>query len=260
MLSRERLLYAALLIGVTATPVGGQTWAYFDNHCRIGSMRTCGNVRVNTLWDPVALVTRVEMWVRNLQGTHWNDNTLGSPITKIGLTAPKITGAANLAMRTEGPVETVGSPSSVWAITNKLVEGPITFSSTSTSAPQGGILGCDNIPSMPATYYRTCDRQGSTGWVVFSFTTTNQWSASAAQIAWQVHTTTADGKWYWACRSEADPANTYDSRCAAVDPNAPVTATPEPVTMALLGSGLLGVAGAAARRRRREQEEADSRS
>ena len=214
----------------------------FDNYCRVGAIRTCASVHVVTTWDPVAQVTRVEIWISNLQGTLWAENTGGAPITRVGLTAPVINWPGNFSVTTSGGTVVAGNPGQYWSITNRPIEGPITFSTTTATA-EGGVQGCNVFPTSVQSYYQTCGG----GWVVFSFTTRNQWDAANAQVAWKVYTTAADGKQYYACRSADDPASA--EFCEVVDP----TVTPEPATVALLATGLAGLAGVARRRRRREE-------
>jgi hypothetical protein len=247
------LLGALVLAGSIGPPgAAATTTNAFENYCRVGAMRTCASVRVLTTWDPVAQVTRVEMWLRNLEGSLWAENTGGAPITRIGLTAPTIRYASGLTVRTEGDAQTVGTPQSFWGITNQLIEGPVTFSAgtrtpTGATTSNGGVMGCNVFPATVSSYYRTCGEQG---WVVFSFSTRNRWDASSAEVAWKVHTTAADGKHYYACRTADDP--TSAEFCEVVDP----TVTPEPVTVALLGTGLAGIAGFRRRRRKENAEPA----
>lgn len=237
-----RAVLAALALVAAA---GGQAQAQtstreFENYCRVGAIRTCASVRVVTTWDPVAGVTRVELWLRNLQGTHPSDNTGGGAITRFGLIAPGINNPRDLTVTAEDGAGTVGSPGGQWTINSRMVEGPMTFTTTTTNA-EGGVQGCSVHPGAVQSYFQTCGG----GWVVFRFTTTNRWSAADAQIAWKIYSAAADGGTYYACRTDNDP--TWGEFCEAVEP----TVTPEPASMALLGTGLLGLAGIARRRRRR---------
>lgn len=241
MTIRTVLAAVALLAAAGGEAAAQTSTRTFENFCRVGAIRTCATVVVTTTWDPVAGVNRVELRIRNLQGTHAADNTGGGAITRFGLIAPQIRGAAGLTVTAEGGAGTKGSPAGNWSITNRMVEGPVTFSTTTPTA-EGGVQGCNVHPGTVQSYFQTCGG----GWVVFRFTTTNRWNAADAQIAWKVYSAAADGGTYYGCRTDNDP--TWGEFCEAVDP----TVTPEPASMALLGTGLLGLAGMARRRRRRE--------
>lgn len=237
---RTVLAAAALLAAAGGEAAAQTSTRTFENFCRVGAIRTCASVTVTTTWDPVAGVTRVELRLRNLQGSHGADNTGGGGITRFGLIAPRIQGASGLTVTGADGAGTVGAPAGNWTMDNRMVEGPVTFSTTTTTA-EGGVQGCNVHPSAVQSYFQTC----GTGWVVFTFTTTNRWNAADAQIAWKVYSAAADGGTYYACRTDNDP--TWGEFCEAVDP----TVTPEPASMVLLGTGLMGLAGYARRRRRK---------
>jgi hypothetical protein len=219
----------------------------FEAYCTTGAVRTCASVRVYTLWDPTAKVTRVQMWLRNLQGSIAEDNTGGAPITRLGVTTPKLTGASGLTISTTKGAEIIGNPQAFWTISNQMIEGPVTFSTT-VKTPEGGVQGCAIYPPGVQNYFRTCN---DNSYVVFGFTTTNQWSAYNAEVAWIAQTTSIDQHFY-ACRT-ADPSTSAEY-CESVDP----TATPEPVSVALLGSGLAGLAALTRKRRKARTADQDT--
>ena len=247
---RRRIVMALAVLATTATVNARADIKDFTNYCTTAALHTCASVQVETIPNGSG-GTIVVMRVRNLQGTLAMDNTGGGIITKIALSAPTITGASNLTVTTQGSVGVVGNPASFWQITNTNVGGPVAFSaSTNTQlggiAPakylRGGIMGCDNAYVVPTSYFQTCG--ATSGWVEFSFTTTNSWSAKDAQIAWHTDAVVYNNGGYKNCRT-LDPVGAWE-HCQGV------AVTPEPITMTLLGTGLASLGGVGLIRRRKK--------
>lgn len=233
-------LSLSLLISSSAE---SQSVREFLNYCSTGSIRTCASTRVETIWDPVMGVTRVNLMIRNLQGWLFADNSAGSAITRVALTAPTLVNPRGLAVTTVGDAAAVGSPQNYWQIRDWPLEGnteflAMTSTGTNPGPVEGGIMGCHLLTMVtPANFFRTC---GSGGWINFAFLTTGMWDASTTEIAWAVIKTNADGTNHL-CRSD-DPLT-----CNVP----PVTTTPEPASIFLLGSGLAGLAAMKRKRQAR---------
>ena len=114
----------------------------------------------------------------------------------------------------------------------------------------GGIRGCNEPYSTAVSYFTTCDAQDYTGGVLFSFTTTNRWSADYAEIVLKYQDlgpTWDDDNLSLVCRTGDEPGpepGDNDHLCAVV---------PEPSTWALLLTGMVGVLGMGWLRRKQEE-------
>ena len=214
----------------------------FNFICAVNySLRACVSVKVTTTPN-LSGGTDVVISVRNNQGA-LPDQTGGSLINVVGLWAPPAAtmGSASGLSVTSTGAGVFGNPASRWSISSAGVNGPIEFAASTPllgGNPEGGIIGCNASERTVSNYFQTC----GTGWVSFNFTTANAWDASLAEVAIKF-----DGVVGVATRVEckSNVAPTDAEYC----PN--VAVTPEPVSMALLATGLLGLGGAGLRRRRK---------
>jgi hypothetical protein len=216
----------------------------FLDICLVGSLRPCGSVIVKTRLEPVGtgVGTSVQMWVRNEEGGNPIDQTGGSFLTQIGLTAPTIDDTEWLGLFLDpdaSAVGQVGTPLDNWEFEKGGLGGQVTMKLGSDHGKDGAIRGCSDPSGSTTEYFITCDDQGYTGWVVFAFTTSNTWSAEDSEVALK-YQSIGDEDWSLECRS-GDGGGEH------------ACVVPEPETYALILTGLFGIFGMAWVRRREEE-------
>jgi len=236
----NRVLAAASVLAVASAASLRADQKDFQFRCTPGAVRACASIQVVT--SLFGGGTNVTIRVRNLQGgPSWiGDNTGGSFIRRIGLVAPNVTGATGLSVNAVGGAGTIGSPAGLWLLQNPGgLGGLITMTAgpPNSTGGNGAIQGC-NAPwgGTRSSYFQTCN----TGWVELTFTTTNFWSANNAEVAILSTDYAVNGGGF---ECDTDNFPTPREQC--------VVATPEPITMILLGSGLASMGGFGLVRRRK---------
>ncbi len=206
-------------------------------YCSSGSLKTCAAVRIVTTANAVG-GTSVMVWIQNLAGVA-PDNTTASYLTKFGLSLPQggFGTVSGFGVASDGATE-VGNAAAEWSIGTQGAEigSPEFLTIAGTPLKDGAIQGC-TLSSNPTIYFQTCG-QGS--FVKFSFETSTRWFAENAEVAWKVQGAGLDG-----ASLECVVGGTGDKLCL------PGTAVPEPGTIVLLASGLVGLAAVQFRRRKR---------
>lgn len=206
----------------------------FDNYCSTGSLIACSSVEIST--TSIAGGTHVVIRVRNLQGSLGFTTLDRSAITKVVIYTPSTaSGASDLSVATGGATGIKNTPADKWRLTavNSYRSGFALTSNNGNGGTDGSIYGCTADPNA-YNFYSTC---APSDWVVFSFNTTTNWTAGDAQVG--VYSLVGNQTYALAT------CKTFNSDC--VDP----VVTPEPVTVALFGTGLFGLAGAGLIRRRK---------
>lgn len=225
---------------LSASPLWGANFVDYSNVCAIGSFVTCASVQVATVFL-VGEGTQLDIRVRNLHGTH----RLADPgVHVIDFMA--------FGSRTKRLRDIYGGPP---ALPPQFPDGPV---HGSPDPIDGGwepepfeefqffpfVAGCALDPSWDLKQFpggwQTCDSRGFTGWAVYRFTLGNVVQASDIYVNVGV-----DGG---QVSCSVGPGG-YAAKCLQV------TTVPEPATVALMITGLLGLVAIGRMRDRRRSRD-----
>jgi len=244
---RVRLALTLVTVAALTAPAPGraQSWLL----CTPGAFHSCHSVSASTvpvMSGSTRVGTIVTLTVANLQGTYALDNAAWSGLTAIGVGGGSTldvfgafsTFALNGGATGSGTFQAFGSSGSETAYN--------IFNATGT----GLIGGCAAVPITASTplgaSFHTCGAGAS---VSFSVTLSVIFDASDFTYA-KIDVLGPNGE----VQCVSDPARATSrppvSACD-VEPN-DVAVTPEPVTIALLGTGLFGIGAARVRRRKKD--------
>ena len=235
------------VLGLVAAPAAAQQnvagWGSFafDNYCISGAFPVCASVRV------FADGNNLTMQVWNLEGV------LGTPhtITAVGLyhsgaawtgdvnsfNAYYVTGGGttNITNRWHEPSSDIGTLAGV------------DVEASTGSTGNNGVIGCTNPGG--GTKWSTCGSFPGTPYVQFDFSLSNSFALNDLELRWHSQQVLDEnGQYENSLKCDTGGAGDYPD-CSVV---------PEPVTMALLATGLAGIGGAGFLRRRRRGHEITS--
>ena len=237
-----RTLALLALLGLPAAPAVAQQdvtgWSsfYFDNYCVSGAFPVCASVRVFAHENNLTL----QVW--NLEGPLASGG-LGTPhtLTSVGLyhAGTAWTGTVvgfNSYYVTGGGATSLNSLWSQPASDIGTLAG-IDVEASAGASGNDGIIGCTNPGG--GDKVATCLSFPGTPYVQFDFSLSTSFALNDLELRWHSQQAGPDAERSLKC--DTGGAGDYPE-CSVV---------PEPVTMALLATGLAGIGGAGFLRRRR---------
>lgn len=211
--------------------------------CSAGAVRSCHSVTLMTQGNfsgTTRVGTSVVLTVRNLQGSHAADNMAWSALSAVRMYRSGILAAGTAA----------ATPS---------LSGGATGTTSAWTWGTGGSGAWGNIRVLAGTTNRIggCAAGGTgnsmwtcPGQVVFSISSSEIFNADQFS---ELHLTWGGSPSAGSCTTDQTRAGTALALCDPQQTTMTTTVTPEPITMALLGTGLLGIGGARLRRRSKNE-------
>ncbi|HYK09546.1 MAG TPA: PEP-CTERM sorting domain-containing protein [Gemmatimonadales bacterium] len=239
-------LAGGLLVAPQVVSAGGPGFLNFDNYCVTGAIQVCASVRIQST------AGHLSMQVWNLQGTGGSPSAVNT-ITSVGLYH---FGAAFTGTVSNYDVNYVQSGhstdiKSAWSQQGgqdiKTLGGKNAELYLGTGG-NSGITGCTNPGGKNLTHWSTCNSFPGVPYVQFDFNFANNAQFDLTGVGLRWHSTQVPIAGSLKC----DTGGYGDyGRCT----NGGGNVTPEPVSMVLLGTGLVGLGGGALRRRRKQADE-----
>ena len=242
------------------------SWDQISYYGCTTSLSACASVEVATYWDGTQ--TNVMIRMRNWSGVRTTSPdgrgrvihgfTIGAWVWTDSQLAEKNN------FTTIGQVTKVGGGAS-WMWESWLTPVGLYIGYDEPAWPNG-VAGCETsgFDGFPyAGYFSTCAARDEESWAVFSFATTNQWSASDYSVNLWVSPFPPSGPYaYGAENIGCSPPDspTIDEALRSRGGNAAegyfgtCSVVPEPLTMTLLATGLAGLAGVRILQRRKKRD------
>jgi hypothetical protein len=237
---RAVLAAAALTVAASAAEAQTRTW----NVCGGNAFNTCASVELTVTGQNVT----VKVWnLSGFNGTYASTVFTGVGFENIG---SNVSVLSSPAPTMSGPVRGTDTPAT-WALKNdKQLGGGVNLDIAGSSGNvNNGIASACGVAGLPngtnEFWMNPCSQPTATGWVTITFSISGTWDVANTYLL--VKGQNGPGGASTQCITGGANENCYDI------PNTPV---PEPITIALMGSGLAGMGGLGWLRRRREQNEA----
>jgi hypothetical protein len=208
-----------------------QTTFNFDNYCVTGSYTVCASVRATVSADGKTIT--MDAW--NLQGSAGFDQAAISSLSSFGLyhVGSNYDWSGKYSYKVEhingGVITDISSYFKKGASNIQVEVG-------TDGTGNNGVNGCTLTTG--GMHWRTCNSFPTSPFVRITFNLTQSFSTQNVALRWHAQQL-PDGS--------SIKCDTTDPRCV------PTTTVPEPMTAALLGTGLLGLGGVRFLKRRRSR-------